>query len=380
MQALHTLVAELVLIPAKSSDRQRLEDLTSELCTDWDELCQQCVPAGILPLITTPTGVGGTLGFQPPGDFDNVSQMLEWLVQIESRIYPVKLTVGDFGCLKKMLRDSHRIEKELKSREVDYKKYTNGMDPDVASTLDPDMELSVSSSAEMTTPNIPSSKMVKFNDENTLEREHRQQEIMKNLTECVDSSLESSGLDSNSLPTLNSVPYHAAGPHRDSHLPNAHGLEPNLNSTVAQSRILSLMASVPRCSLNQFLYHMDSSSISAISEDHYHLMLLWKGIWMMLTRERSRLESIKERWKNFEAKKEDFCKFLFRSEERIASFFRVIASTKNLAVMQTEMMTQKVTSDLIKWFVYIHTIIVVVDSMCRPLIATCSSTSRTCLC
>lgn len=353
MQTLHMLVAELILIPAKSSEKQRLEQMTSELCTDWDELCHQCVPAGILPLVTTPTGVGGSLCFQPPSDFENVSQMLEWLVHIEMRIYPVKLTVGDFSRLKKILRDSQKIEKELKMREKDYKRFTNGMDPDVASTLDPNLELSVDGSPEMVTNNCSSSKTVKFNDENTLEREVRQQEIMKNLTECIDSSLESSGMDSNSLPTLNSIPYHAAGPisvHHDNHLPNAHGLEPSLNSSVAQSRILSRMSSVPKCSLNRFLQkNTDSNPMPALSEEHYHLMLLWKGIWMVLVRERARLESIRERWKNFESKKEEFCKFLFRSEERMASFFRVIGSTKNLGVVQAEMMTQKVTPHVFPW-------------------------------
>ena len=342
MQILHSLAAELLLIPATPSDKKQLETTVSELCSDWDNLCRQCVPAGMLPLVTTPTGPEGRFCFQPPTDFENISQMLEWLIVIESRLYPVKLTVGDHSHLKKILRESHKIERELRAREKDYKRFINGADP-AASTDDPNLASSVDGSAvaDAAVVNLSPSKMVRFNDENTLERDTRRQEIMKNVSEYIDSSLESSGLDSNSFSEPNSIPYHDVGPisvHRDSHLPNTHGLKTNF---VDKSRILSRLSSVPE-PLNHILKNMDSGPIPPISEEHYHLMLLWKGIRTVLVQERARLESIRERWKNFDSKKDEFCKFLFRSEERMASFFRVIGSTKNLAVVQTEMMAQKV--------------------------------------
>ena len=348
METLQTLITEMLQIPAKNSEKQKLETKISELCSDWDELCQQCVPAGVLPLVSTPTGVGGVLGFQPPTDFENISQMLEWLIHIESRLHPIQLTVGDFSRLKKILRDSQKIEKELKLREKDYKRFTNGLDPEVSTKLDSELENSLDATEAIARP-VPVSfsptKTVKFNDENTLERELRQMEIMKNFgPDNIDSSLESSILDSDSLPIPVPIPYHAAGPisGEDGAAPNDHGLEPNLNSPVAQSRILNRMSSDPECSLNRLINTAASTPMTPISEEHYHLMLLWKGIWTVMTQERNRLEAIRERWKTFEGRKEEFCRFLFRSEERMASFFRVIGTTKNLGVVQTEMVAQKV--------------------------------------
>ncbi len=351
MESLNALVAEMLLIPAKTSEKQKLESRVAELCSDWDELCQQCVPAGVLPLVTTPTGVGGALGFQPSSDFEDISQMLEWLIHVESRLHPTKLVVGDFARLKKVLRESQKIEKELKLREKDYKKFTVGIDPEVSSKLDSELETSLDASETIARPiavSFSPTKTVKFNDENTLERELRQKEIFKNFgSNTLDSSLESSILDSDSLPTPVSVPYHATGPisvekAENKQAPNSHGLEPNLNSPMAQSRILSRMSSDPECSLSHLLNSSSSTPLTPISEEHYHLMLLWKGIWSVLIQERTRLEAIRERWKTFESKKEEFCRFLFRSEERMASFFRVIGTTKNLGVMQTEMVAQKV--------------------------------------
>jgi len=349
METLHSLVLEMMLIPAKNSDKQKLEAKMAELCSDWDELCQQCVPAGVLPMVTTPTGVGGTLGFQPPEEFEDISQMLEWLIHIESRLHSVKLTVGDFARLKKALRDSLRIEKELKLREKDYKKFTDGMDPEVSSRVDSELENSLDAKETLARP-VPVSfsptKTVKFNDENTLEREIRQKDIMKNFgPDYIDSSLESSLLDSDSLPM--SVPYHATGPmsgegSSSKQASNSHGLEPNLNSPVAQSRILSRMSSDPECPLSRLLKSASTTPMTPVSEEHYHLMLLWKGIWAVLLQQRNRLESIKERWKLLEGKKEEFSRFLFRAEERMATFFRVIGTTKNLGVIQTEMVAQKV--------------------------------------
>jgi len=107
----------------------------------------RCVPAGVLPLVTTPTGMGGSLKFQPASEFEDISQMLEWLILIESKLQPVVITVGDFVHLKKLLRDLQGIEKELNSRERDYKRFMSGLDPtdDFRSVLGSSQERSLNS-------------------------------------------------------------------------------------------------------------------------------------------------------------------------------------------------------------------------------------------
>lgn len=358
MEALHTIASELLQVPASPTEKQQLENRIASLYTDWDELCQQCVPAGVLPLVSTPTGIGGSLTFQPPSEFEDVSQMLEWLILIESKLQPVVITVGDFVHLKKLLRDLQGIEKELKLREKDYKKFMAGFDTDdVCSLLDSDQErpLSTSNAAVVaaTAVSVNFSKSVKFNDENTLERALRQKEIQKQIhvnkfgAGSTESSSEFSDLDPLSPTGLHFIPYHSAGPavnaqqghdHNDSNKPVL-----ELNSpAISQSRILKRLSSDPEGSLSRILRSLESSPMSPISEEHYHLALLWKSIWLTLLQERERLDGVQERWKCFESKKEEFSKFLFKAEERMPLFLRVIGNTKNFGVIQTEMTAQKV--------------------------------------
>ncbi len=357
METLYAIASEMAKIPCSSSEKDKLDLKISDLSSDWDELCQQCVPAGVLPLVTTPTGVGGTLKFKPPSDFEDISQMLEWLILIESKLQPVTIAIGDLTRLKKTLRDLQRMEKELKLHEKDYKKFMDGMDPDVSNMSRSASESTMSSSAAL---NLSPSKTVKFKDENTLERCLRQKEItnQKFRIEGEGGSLEStlediSESDFFSLVNGSSTPYHSAGPiagQKSKLEPNleqeklGHILEPN--SPDSCNHILSRMSSDPECSLSRVINHDSgphSHSLLPLTEEHYHLMLFWKGIWTTLLQEKERLGVIKERWRDFESKKEMFSRFLFKAEERMAYFLRVIGGTKNLGVVQIEMMAQKVS-------------------------------------
>jgi len=64
----------------------------------------QCVPAGVLPLLSAPSTQTSS-SFQAPPEFEDVMQMIEWLILIESKLQPEKITVGDFVQLRKLLRD-----------------------------------------------------------------------------------------------------------------------------------------------------------------------------------------------------------------------------------------------------------------------------------
>lgn len=339
MEVLHTLASELIQVPASPTEKQVLENKLCSLSADWDELCQQCVPAGVLPLVTTPTGVGGSLRFQPPSEFEDVSQMIEWLALIESKLQPAVIVVGDFVHLKKLLRDLQNIERELKLREKDYKRFLTGMEEsdELCSLLESDKEYSLSDSNTSTVAgtsvpvNFTPSKSVKFNDENTLERRMRHKEI-QNQVGGTESGLETP--DSDTVSGLHSSPYHSVGPAATTR--HHRGAEPQ------SSHLFKRMSSDPEGSLSRVLKGAGPSPATPMSEEHYQLSLLWRTIWTCLLQQRERLEATQERWKCFEGKKEEFVKFLSRAEERMAFFLRVIANTRNFGVIQTEMVAQKV--------------------------------------
>ena len=66
----------------------------------------QCVPAGALPKIATPTGPGGSLAqFLSTPDFEDEAQMIEWMILVESRLQHQYITVGDFRQLRRQQRE-----------------------------------------------------------------------------------------------------------------------------------------------------------------------------------------------------------------------------------------------------------------------------------
>ena len=52
--------------------------------------------------------------------------------------------------------------------------------------------------------------------------------------------------------------------------------------------------------------------------------------------QKRRLQAVEEAWKAFEIKKEAFVNFLTKAEERMQSVFKVLSSTKDLAIMNAE--------------------------------------------
>ena len=75
---------------------------------------------------------------------------------------------------------------------------------------------------------------------------------------------------------------------------------------------------------------------SPIPDEVYQLAVLWKGIWSTLIMQKRRLQTVEEAWKAFETKKEAFVNFLTKAEERMQSVFKVLSSTKDLAIMNAE--------------------------------------------
>ena len=63
----------------------------------------QCVSPGTLPLLSTAVPHDSSL-LAPP-EFEDVAEMVEWLILVESKLQPERLVVGDFVQLKRKLRD-----------------------------------------------------------------------------------------------------------------------------------------------------------------------------------------------------------------------------------------------------------------------------------
>ena len=77
-------------------------------------------------------------------------------------------------------------------------------------------------------------------------------------------------------------------------------------------------------------------------EDLYQLMLLWNGIKTAIGQKRQRLEQIRDLWKSFETKKEEFANFLTKAEGRLREFPNTIGQAMDMTVIQNEIETQKV--------------------------------------
>lgn len=63
----------------------------------------QCVPAGVLPLIGAP--LPHDFSLQAPAVFEDASQMLEWLILVESKLQPERIIIGDFVQVRSVLRE-----------------------------------------------------------------------------------------------------------------------------------------------------------------------------------------------------------------------------------------------------------------------------------
>ena len=48
---------------------------------------------------------GVCTSFQAPGEFEDAAQMAEWLILLESKLQPERITVGNFVQLRRMQRD-----------------------------------------------------------------------------------------------------------------------------------------------------------------------------------------------------------------------------------------------------------------------------------
>ena len=81
-------------------------------------------------------------------------------------------------------------------------------------------------------------------------------------------------------------------------------------------------------------------------EDLYQLKLLWSGMKTAIEQKRQRLERIRDLWRSFEEKKEEFVGFLARAETRLREFPVTVVQAMDLGLIQNEIETQKVCNHI----------------------------------
>lgn len=66
----------------------------------------QIVPAGSLPQVMTPMAASGRkLAFEPPTEFDDIQQMVDWLTMLDYKLQPKPIIVGDVKQIRRSLQD-----------------------------------------------------------------------------------------------------------------------------------------------------------------------------------------------------------------------------------------------------------------------------------
>ena len=167
---------------------------------------------------------------------------------------------------------------------------------------------------------VPDSKCVKFSDENTLEREQRRKQITTQAHSEITNGLELLEMESAS-----DISWKYAVHSDTEQQERSFGLEHDGNERI------------PRSSSMQH-----SSPSSPIPDELYQLSVLWNGTWTLLTQRLQGLESAQDMWRAFESRKEAFCGFLVKAEERVSSFLKVLSTAQDISVMQAEVMAEKV--------------------------------------
>ena len=100
--SLHELATEVLALPASQEDKETIRTFLQRLTADWEEMCQQ-FPTNIQVALLPPTSTASHL--RPPEEFEDISEMVEWLILVESNLQPQPLTVPDTEQVKSMLKE-----------------------------------------------------------------------------------------------------------------------------------------------------------------------------------------------------------------------------------------------------------------------------------
>ncbi|CAI8007197.1 Dystrophin, partial [Geodia barretti] len=413
MESYQSLVSEVLLLPGDTSEKKKIEKEVLALYADWDSICHQCVPAGTLPLMS-PTTPQNTL-FRAPQEFEDPSQMVEWLIMLDYQLQPEKMVVGDFLHVRRALRDLQLIEAELQSKEKIYNHFMRNIDPSTNTETEAHCNEAGRERSNSPSPpplSVPLEDSGEFNPQQGVnhvdlspERRRRQFENWTGMESVQEQSGEEEEEDGSATPHVpehndnhsnKSTLLHTATKKTQKTLDNRRQLSmettssnPKLSECFPKQPSLPLLLShtslphglpTPPSSLSSSMQHtppmsllssfssFDNGSRSLLSrqvsitssitaslaellvagspgasmpEDLYQLKLLWSGMKTAIEQKRQRLERIRDLWRSFEEKKEEFVGFLARAETRLREFPVTVAQAMDLGLIQNEIETQK---------------------------------------
>ena len=116
MKRVCDLTKEMFLLQANSGEKTRLTVKANDLFDNWDKLCQQCIPAGVLP---------SSLQIKATSrhEFAAPSDMLKWLMRVATKLRPQTQCLGQEQ-LTDMLLDIKAIAQEMLALEENYHRLT----------------------------------------------------------------------------------------------------------------------------------------------------------------------------------------------------------------------------------------------------------------
>ena len=92
----------MLALPANQQDKEAIQATVSQLTADWEVMCQR-FPGNVQVSLLPP--VQDTNHLKPPDEFDDISEMVEWLILIESNLQPQPLRVPDTEQVKGILKE-----------------------------------------------------------------------------------------------------------------------------------------------------------------------------------------------------------------------------------------------------------------------------------
>jgi hypothetical protein len=287
----HEAANKLMDASPSADQRKAISERQESMIKQWQNLLRM-LPLAI-QIMLNPSDTISHL--EPPDQFEDMTQMMEWLILVESKLQPHPLPVGDTSIIKKQLTSIKTIETELNKKSAEYRHF---MKPNRHS----DQYDSDGSSPTAPRSSSPP-KIVKFIDENTIERQSRKKQIEEDHK--LTTILSEDELDTSELPDVKKLK-------AISSLTSVNSLPPIVSPTVEEAQQLSV---------------------------------LWTGVWSTLTQRKQALESVLDIWSGFESKKASCEEFLEQAEGKVDSLFSSVTNSSSIEEIHKELTTLKMLSD-----------------------------------
>lgn len=102
LTTLHELASHLLAVPASQGEKDHIRTTLQQLTTSWEVMCQ-VFPADVQVTLLPPATSDDRL--RPPEAFEDIAQLMEWLIVVESSLQPKLLRVTDTEQVKRILKE-----------------------------------------------------------------------------------------------------------------------------------------------------------------------------------------------------------------------------------------------------------------------------------